>query len=146
MGREKDTTKGRRKPALREGERYQIEILCKEGKSPKEIGALLGRDRRTIERELVRGTVEQMDSHWRIRQVYCADAGQRVADERQSNKGRPLKIGKDHRLAASLEALIGEQKYSPEAALHRLQATGEGSGTSLCVKTIYNYIDPWIFL
>lgn len=144
MSQEKDTTKKKRKPALKERERYQIEILCKEGKRAKEIAELLGRHRRTIERELRRGTVEQMDSQWRMWQVYYADVGQRIATDRQSNKGRTLKIGRDHRLAERLEELIGERRYSPEAALAVVR--GEGASTSLCVKTVYNYIDQGVFL
>lgn len=72
-------------------------------KTPQEITALLGKHRRTLERELRHGMVEQMDNEWRIRQVYCADARQRVARARQANKGRPLKIGKDRQLARRLE-------------------------------------------
>jgi IS30 family transposase len=51
------------------------------------------RDRRTIEREIARGSVIQRDTQWRDTLQYCADAGQRVHDERACNKGRPLKIG-----------------------------------------------------
>lgn len=144
MGREKDTIKKGKKRVLQEKERYEIEILCKAGQSAKKIAELLGRHRRTIERELRRGTVEQMDSEWRMRRVYYADAGQRVAHVRQSQKGRPLKIGKDHELAKRLEELIGKKRYSPEAALATVRK--EGTSTSLCVKTLYNYIDRGVFL
>lgn len=146
MGQQENSTKKQGKPALQEKERYQIEILAKEGKKAQDIATLLGRDRRTIERELVRGTVEQVDSEWRTHRVYCADVGQRVAEERQVNKGRPLKIGKDHALAAYLEVKIGREKYSPEAALQALKRTGKGQYTSLCFKTVYNYIDQGLFL
>lgn len=145
MGQSKDTTTRKGKPALKEYERYQIEILLKQGKKPTEIGKLMDRDRRTIEREIVRGTVEQRDSEWRTHRVYCADAGQRVAEERQANKGRPLKIGKDHALAAYLERKIRLEKYAPEAALAERARTGEGGYTRLCVKTVYNYIDRGMF-
>lgn len=146
MGQAKNTTKAGRRPALRERERYEIEICLKAKKSITEIAALLQRDRRTIEREIVRGTVVQRDSEWREREVYCADAGQRVAEERQRNKGRPLKIGKDHALAAYLEEKIGRERYSPEAAIASIDIEGKTFATRLCVKTVYNYIDQGVFL
>lgn len=84
---------------LSEKERYQIEILLKEKRTAAEIGVLMKRDRRTIEREIARGSVVQRDSELREKVVYPADAGQRVHGERGENKGRGLKIGHDHKLA-----------------------------------------------
>lgn len=49
---------------LSEGERYQIEVMYnKEGRTPLEIAQILNRDRRTIERELKRGSVVQLESN-----------------------------------------------------------------------------------
>lgn len=146
MGQRDDTKKREGKKPLTERERYQLEILLKEGRKPREIGALLSRDRRTIEREIGRGTVEQVDSLWRVRRVYCADAGQRVSRERASKKGRPLKLGKDHALASYLEQKIGRERYSPEAALAQIARAGLVFDTKLSVKTVYNYIDQGVFL
>lgn len=146
MGHREHSIKGGRKPALRERERYEIETWLKAKKSVSEIGALLQRDRRTIEREIKRGTVVQRDSQWCESEVYCADAGQRVAEEKQRNKGRPLKIGKDHALAAYLEEKIGGERYSPEAAIASIDKEGKTFATRLCVKTVYNYIDQGVFL
>ena len=50
-------TKGRRWKVLQEKERYNIEMLLKEKYKVKEIALALNRDRRTIEREIKRGTV-----------------------------------------------------------------------------------------
>jgi Transposase and inactivated derivatives, IS30 family len=44
-----NTTKRRSFKHLDVRERYQIEILLKEGKKPKEIAKVMGRDRRTID-------------------------------------------------------------------------------------------------
>lgn len=96
-----------------------------------EIGRLLGRDRRTIQREIKRGTVLQRRTNRYVSRnpevpdyvdqpVYKADAGQRMKQERASNKGRGLKIGHDHKLASYLERQIANEGYSPDAALGKI--------------------------
>jgi IS30 family transposase len=131
---------------LSEPERYKIEALCKAGHTAREIASQLGRDRRTIEREKRRGSVIQRDSEWRDKSVYLADAGQRVAEENASNKGRGLKIGHDHTLARHLENRIGDDGYSPDAAVGEIKAKGLKFGVTLCTKTVYNMIDRGDFL
>ena len=90
MGQGNSNTGKRKWKQLSEKERYQIEILAKEKKTVTEIGRSLERDRRTIERELKRGSVVQRDSELREKRVYLADVGQRVHAERGANKGRGL--------------------------------------------------------
>jgi IS30 family transposase len=77
---------------------------------------------------------------------YCADTGQRVHDERTSNKGRPLKIGHDHKLAEHIERKIGKERYSPDAVIGEIRAKGLKFEVSICTKTLYNYIDSNVFL
>ena len=146
MGQEKHSTKKRRWKQLSESERYKIEDLLRAGMHPREISRQLGRDRRTIEREIKRGSVIQKDSEWRERMQYCADAGQRVHDERAGNKGRTLKIGYDHRLAGYIEKKIGEEKYLPDAVMGEIKAKGLKFETMICTKTLYSYIDKGMFL
>jgi IS30 family transposase len=131
---------------LSEKERYQIESLLKARHSPKEIAAQTGRDRRTIEREIARGTVIQRDTELRDMETYLADAGQRRAEENASNKGRGLKIGHDHALARHLEKRIGEDGFSPDAAIGEIKAKGLRFAVTLCTKTVYNMIDRGDFL
>jgi IS30 family transposase len=131
---------------LSEIERYKIEALTRAKHSAQEIARQLGRDRRTIEREIWRGTVPQRDSQWRDILVYCADVGQRLAEENAANKGRGLKIGHDHALARRLERRIGEDKLSPDAAIGEIKAQGLAFKTTLCTKTVYNMIDKGYFL
>ena len=133
---------------LTEGERYKIEALSQQGIRPAEIGKALNpqRDRRTIERELKRGETEQRDALWRERYVYCADAGQRVHEERASNKGRGLKIGHGHDLAEYLEQKIGNERWSPDAAIGAIKTQGLLFSVSICTKTVYNMIDRGDFL
>ena len=100
-------TIGRRKwKQINEKERYKIEVLIKAGHAAKVIAQMLGRDRRTIEREIKRGgVVQRRENPYASRnpaikdyldeRVYKADAGQRRAEENAANKGRGLKIGHD---------------------------------------------------
>ena len=64
-------------------------------------------------------------------------------------KGGPLKIGSDRRYAETLEALIADDNYSPEAALHEIENHPEKYGsfeTRICRQTLYAYIDKGVFL
>jgi IS30 family transposase len=147
MGQEHDTAKRRGWKQLTEKDRYKIEALSQQGLTPAEIGAALSprRDRRTIEREIRRGLTEQRDSQWRLRMVYLADVGQRVHDERATNKGRGLKIGHDHKLAKYIEDRIKNDKWSPDVIIGRIKAEGLRFETSICTKTVYSYIYRGIF-
>jgi len=109
MGYVHDNTQKKKWKQLNEKERYKIEALLKAGFKAKEIAEQLGRDRRTIEREIRRGTViQRRENPYASRNpkvkdyldeyVYLADVGQRRAEENARNKGRGLKIGHDHRL------------------------------------------------
>jgi IS30 family transposase len=140
-----NTEEGKRKQ-LSEPERYKIEALRKAKHTTREIAAQLGRDRRTIDREIKRASVTQRDCEWRDTTVYLADVGQRVAEENAANKGRGLKIGHDHALARHLEKRIGEDGYSPDAAIGEIKAKGLKFQVTLCTKTVYNMIDRGDFL
>jgi IS30 family transposase len=146
MGQEQHNKSTRKWKQLSERERYEIEALLQSGLTPIEVSRQMGRDRRTIEREISRGSVIQRDTYLREKKKYCADAGQRVHNEMANNKGRPLKIGHDHRLAAYLEHKIGKEKYSPDAAIGEIRAKGLKFESSICTKTVYNYIDKNVFV
>lgn len=103
MGQKQHNKSTKKCKQLSEKERYKIEALLQSGLTSIEVSRQMGRDRRTIEREINSGSVVQVDSLWREQLRYCADTGQRKHNERASNKGRPLKIGHDHKLAAYIE-------------------------------------------
>jgi IS30 family transposase len=145
MGQLENNTISRKGKHLNYIERLRIEVLYKEHLKPIEIGQRLERNRRTIERELSAGMVElegPVDKRWE----YSADLGQIQHDERATNKGPGLKIGKDHELAAYIEKKIGKDKYSPEAVLGEIKVEGMKFKTSICIKTLYNYISADLFL
>jgi len=146
MGQKQHNKKARKWEQLSERERYKIEALLQSGLTPIEVSKQIGRDRRTIEREIARGSIVQRDTYLQERLKYCADAGQRIHDERGSNKGRPLKLGHDHKLAEHIERKIGKDRYSPDAVIGEIRAKGLRFEVGICTKTLYNYIDSNVFL
>jgi transposase, IS30 family len=146
MGHIQNNAKRGKWKQINERERYQIELLVRMGKKPKAIAEQIDRDRRTIGRELERGTVKQVTSELEYIRIYKADAGQRVHLDRGANKGRGLKIGRCHELAKHIEMMIKEKKYSPDAIIGRIVEQGPTFDESICTKTLYNYIGAGIFL
>lgn len=147
MSQEQDTTREGKRKQLTEKDRYKIEALTQRRLTPAEIGAELTpkRDRRTIERELARGMTPQRDTELRERMVYLADVGQRKHEEKAANKGRGLKIGHDHKLARHIQEKIKKERWSPDAVIGNIRAERLQFETSICTKTLYNYIDRGIF-
>lgn len=157
MGQKEYTTGKRKWKHLSEAERYKIEALYQQGLTPGDIGEALGRNRRTIERELKRGMVEHKrinpnnsksvsEPLYMIEMMYAADVGQRIYEERSANKGRGYKIGHDQRLAGYIEKKIIEEKYSPDAVIGEIKEKGLQFETSICTKTVYNMINKGVFL
>jgi IS30 family transposase len=74
--------------------------------------------------------------------VYSAEVGQKKNEENETAKGTNLKIGNDMKLASFVEKEIKEEKSSPEVIEYKIKQAG--FSTTLCYKTIYNYIDKEI--
>lgn len=140
------TSDSRKNKHLTERERYEIEILLKEKFKPIEIAKRLGRHVRTIEREIARGTVELLNSDLTHKKVYCADVGQKAYETLGANKGPTLKIGHDHKLAKHIENKILKENFSPDAVIGEIKSKGLKFETSICTKTLYNYIDQEVFV
>jgi IS30 family transposase len=152
----KYNTEKREWKQISEKERYKIEALFEQGLTAAQIGAALTpqRDRRTIERELAVGMVEQKRQNrthnknaslYITEQVYKADFAQQRREENASRKGRGLKIGSDQKLADYIEDRIKKEKWSPDAIVGRIKAEGLEFETTICTKTVYNYIDKGVF-
>ena len=145
MSQENYTTGNRKNKHLTYRERYKIEILLKANLTAFDISKRLGRHKRTIEREIGKGTVCLLSTNLSYREEYCADTGQMFYDKNGRNKGPGLKIGKDHKLAKYIEQKIVKEKYSPDAVIGEIKAKGLEFETSICTKTLYNYIDQEVF-
>lgn len=141
MSQYNNISESRKYKHLNEKERYRIEILLKEGFKPYEIAQRMSRGIRTIEREITRGSVWLLNHDLTYRKEYCADVGQRIYEENSKNKGSGLKIGKDHKLAKHIEKKIIKEKYSPDAVIGEIREKKLKFETTICTKTLYNYID-----
>lgn len=133
-----------------EAERYQFEILLKENYTPKEIAERLDKSLATIYNEKKRGMVTLRNSDYKLeyteRAEYCADVAQRKYDENKTNKGVDLKISNDYELLNYIEDKIKNENYSPYAVIGYIKSHKLEFKTSICFKTLYNYIDSGVFL
>lgn len=141
MSQLNDTTDVRANKHLTERNRYTIEDLLKEKISTIRIAERLGKSVRTIQREIARGKVQQQKSDLTFRKEYKADYGQRIYDEVARNKGPGLKIGNDIQLSQYIEDKIIKDSWSPGAVLGHIKEKEMIFKTSICLRTLYNYID-----
>ena len=133
---------------LTRADRIKIEALLKEGLSKQKIAVHLGVHRSTIYYELKRGEYEHRNSDWTTETRYSPDIAQEKAEENLKVRGTQLKIGNDIAYANYIEDKIVNEDYSPAAVLGELKAQGrEGEfNTTVCVATLYSYIDKGVFL
>ncbi len=146
MGQEQCNRESRYGKYLTENDRHKLEALLRIGIPVSVIAKELEKHSRTIKREIKRGQVIKVDSQWRERKVYSADYAQQRYLYNVSNKGPILKIGKDHSLAAYIEKKIKEDSFSPDAVIGEIREKNLEFSTSICTRTVYNYIDKGIFL
>jgi transposase, IS30 family len=122
-----------------QGERVVIETMLGAGIPAPSIATALGRHRRTIERERVRGQVQHWDPDWRQHPAYSSDRGQAVHDRNATAKGPELKLGRNQELVEFVRVRIVEHRESPAVVAHRMRVGGlEGA---VCAKTLYTYIE-----
>ena len=106
-----------------------------------QIGDILGKHRTTISRDIKLGLIELETSYLPVWK-YCAEVAQRKNEENETAKGTNLKIGNNIKLANFIEKEIKEEKSSPEVIEYKIKQSK--FTTTLCYKTIYNYIDKEI--
>lgn len=125
-------------------ERYKLEALYNDARlSVGKIAKILGFCRQTIYNEIKLGSyLHTHDLYDETR--YSACKAEQLHKYAQTAKGRPLKIGNDYAYAGYLENKIIKDKYSPAAAL--AAARKAGFMTSVCVSTLYSYIEKQVFM
>ena len=121
-------------------ERIQFETLFNAGMKMSEIAKLMGRNVKTLYRERDRGLYVHTNSDLTTTIKYSSDKSRIRYEEQCENCGRPLKIGNDHELVRYLEEKIKVEKYSPAAALASIRREEKQFKTTICVRTLYNYI------
>jgi IS30 family transposase len=148
-----EKTKGKRLCAW---ERKEIEKGLKQGASMGKIAKGLGRNKSTICREIRRGSVtvrkrkyyepikkehKAVWSEYSERREYFADRGQAIAREHLKNRGGKYKLFEDPELVRYIEEKILKDKWSPAATIGELRTREHKFKTTVCFKTVYNYID-----
>lgn len=124
-------------------DRLKIEVLRKAGHTPKEIAEIMHFHISTIYRELKRGQFEALNSDLTTEIRYSPDIAQEYMNGVLSAKGADLKIGNEKEFADRIEEIIINEGYSPAAALAK--AKEEGIDFTVCVTTLYSYIDKGVF-
>ena len=133
---------------LTKADRIKLEALLKAGHGKKEIADMLHVHRSTIYRDIKRGVYTALNSDLTQEERYSPDIADDKYRENLKSKGGVLKIGNDIKLANYIEDKIVNEGYSPAAVLGELKAQGkEGEfSVTICVTTLYSYIDKGIFL
>lgn len=129
-------------------DRIKLEALLKAGISKSKIADQLGVHRSTVYNEIKRGQYMHRNSDYTEEMRYSPDIAQEKAEANLKARGTQLKIGKDITFANYIEDKIVNEDYSPAAVLGELKAQGREKefDTSICVTTLYSYIDKGIFL
>ena len=146
MGHQHCTVKLTKNKHLTYRDRLKIEVMLKEKKSSKEIATALSCSQLTVQREMQRGQVEQLNGYtWEYYAVYDADYAHNDYMSRRGGSGPGLKIGHDHNLCEEIERQI-KQKRSPDVIAQNIRSRASEFKVTLCAKTIYNYLTKNIFL
>jgi IS30 family transposase len=142
MGTGNNTTNKRTWKQITEHERHKIEALLKAAVSVKQIAELLGKDRRTIEREIARGKVSQKDTNLKEYFVYKACYASINRNAAASKKGRKTKlVTAPKAFTRYVKRKIVNEKFSPDAALANMRNKKFTFALPISTKTLYNYID-----
>lgn len=129
-------------------DRIRLEMLLRQGHSKSEVARQLGVNRSTVYNELRRGSyMHRKRDYLKDEMRYSPEIAQRRCEENLKVRGTQLKIGNDIAYANYLEEKIAKEGYSPEAVLGELKASGKDKefNTSICVVTLYSYIDKGVF-
>lgn len=125
-------------------DRLQLEVLIKAKHTKDEIAHILDFHISTIYRELRRGQFEALNSDLTKEIRYSPDIAQQHKEEVLAAKGAGLKIGNEQAFADRIEEIIINEGYSPAAALAKMK--DEGFEFSICVTTLYSYIEKGVFV
>ena len=127
-------------------ERFQLEAYLRAGKTVAWIAREMGFCERTIYYEKKRGTYAHTvikSGFYRDESRYSALKGQNIHQTAMKGRGRVQKAAGDPEYIDFLEHKILKEKFSPAAAL--ASARRAGFTTSICVTTLYTYIDKGVF-
>lgn len=119
-----------------------IEKMLKKGYRPTAISRRIGCTTQAIYDEIRRGEVELLDSEPRPYKAYSPEMSMSRREQGKKNRERPLKISKDHAMAAWIVKMIAEEGYSPSAVCSMLGKTPETTfSCTITRQTLYRYIE-----
>ncbi len=135
-------------------QRLKLEAYLKAKLPKKEIAQLLGVHISTVYREIKRGMCEHKemsrdifgDKIYRIKMKYAPEFAEDKYKQNLQARGTYLKIGNDHELANYIEKRIADDGLTPLSVLGEIKNKGLQFKTSICVRTLYNYIEKDVFL
>ena len=136
-------------------DRLKIEAGLKMKMPAKQIADNLGVHISTVYREIKRGVYMKKEAwkdrygyetRYRYKETYSPDMAEQKYRDSLAAKGAPLKIGKDHTLAEYLERKIVDDRWTVSAVLGEIKRKGLPFSTSICVRTLYSYIEKGVFL
>lgn len=146
MGHQHCTVKSTKNKHLTYRDRLRIELMLKDKKNSKDIAIALSCSQRTIQREIHRGQVKQLNgATWQYYMVYNADCAHNDYIGKRGGSGSGLKIGHDHKLCEEIEQQI-KLKYSPDVIARNIRSRAAEFKVTLSTRTIYNYLHKNIFL
>lgn len=126
--------------------RIQLELLLNQKKSKREIAQFFGVHISTIYREIKRGLYMKLDSRtYEYIESYSSDIAEGSYQEYLKAKGPVIKLSKDSNLVSYIEDKIVNDKYSPEVVLGEIKRKNLKFDTTICVRTLYNYIEKGYF-
>lgn len=138
---------GKRFKQLKYIDRLHLEDLLKAKHGVSDIARRLGVSRQTIYNEMKRGEyIRWRKSDYKDEKAYSADIAETKYQEGLKVRGTELKIGNDYALASYIENKIANEHYSPAAVIAEMREQHVEFKTSICAKTVYNYIDKGVFL
>lgn len=135
---------GRNFNHLTYADRLKLEALLLAGHKADEIARILHFHRATIYREIKRGQYEHLNSDYTTEMRYSPEIAQAYMNDVLAAKGPDLKINREKAFADRIEEIIINDGYSPAAAL--AQVKNEGMTFTVCVNTLYSYIEKGVFL
>jgi len=135
------TTKRLKYKHLKERDRYRLEGYLESGLSVQEIAVKLNIHRATAYREIKRGSLLRLTTELSEYRVYRANAAQRNYQSMVTNRRRSLKIERDKSLENYIRKKVLKDRCSPDAVIGRVKLKRLKFKTTICTKTLYNYID-----
>ena len=122
-------------------EKTQIERWYNIEKKPcSEIAKLLNKSVRTIQREIKRGTVENLTTELEIKYVYSSEISEQKYRYNMTAKGPNIKLEANYKLVEYIENGIKKERKSPEILVEEIKRKKDEFGVILCAKTIRNCI------